>query len=106
MATIQLSDTDFEQKVLKSQELAIVDFWAPWCGPCKMISPILEKISQEYKGRIKIYKINIDEHQATASKYQVLSIPTLLFFKNGKVTSQAVGAKSESDIKKIVDSFL
>lgn len=106
MAISQLSDTEFEQKILKSENLVVVDFWAPWCGPCKMIGPILDKISQEYDGKIKIYKINIDEHQATASKYQVLSIPTLLFFQNGKVANQVVGVKSEADIKKIIDSFL
>ena len=106
MGMLQLSDTEFEQKVLQSQELIIVDFWAPWCAPCKMISPILKGLAEEYGNKIKVYKINIDEHRQTATKYQILSIPTLLFFKAGKIAGQVTGMRSASDIKKTIDSLL
>lgn len=105
MSIIHLSDNEFKEQVLHSKQLAIVDFWAPWCGPCKIISPILEELSKEYDGKVKIYKINIDEHQATAAKYQVLSIPTLLFFKQGKIVKQVVGMRSVSDIRKAINSL-
>lgn len=106
MGIIHLSDSAFDQQVLQSKQLVLVDFWAPWCGPCKMITPILEKFSKEYNSRLKICKINVDEHTTVAAKYQILSIPTLLFFKDGKVESQLIGARSASDIKKTVDSLL
>ena len=103
MSIVPLSDNEFKEKVLHSKQLVVVDFWAPWCGPCKIIAPILEELSKEYDGKVKIYKINIDEHQATASKYQVLSIPTLLFFKQGKIVKQIVGLRSASEIRKVID---
>jgi len=105
MAVIDLSDKDFAQEVLRSDQVALVDFWATWCGPCQMIAPALEKLDKEYNGKIKICKMNIDENRAVAAKYQVLSIPTLLFFKQGKVAVQLVGARPESEIKKVVDSL-
>lgn len=105
MSIIPLSDKEFKEKVLHSKQLAVVDFWAPWCGPCKIISPILEKLSKEYDSKVKIYKINIDEDQAIAAKYQVLSVPTLLFFKQGKIVKQVVGMRSASEIRKAIDSL-
>jgi len=105
MSIVALSDNEFKEKVLHSEQLAVVDFWAPWCGPCKIIAPILEELSKEYDGKVKIYKINIDEHQATATNYQVLSIPTLLFFKQGKIVKQVVGMRSASDIRKVINSL-
>jgi len=105
MDIVHLKDNEFKEKVLDSKQLTVVDFWAPWCGPCLMITPILEKLSKEYDGKVKIYKVNIDEHQATATKYQVLSIPTLLFFKQGKVVNQVVGMRPASDIKKAIDTL-
>lgn len=106
MGIVHLSDNEFEQEVLHSNQLTLVDFWAPWCSPCQMIAQILEELSKEHDNKLKICKINIDEHQSAAAKYQILSIPTLLFFKDGKVTGQLVGARSASDIKKTVDSLL
>lgn len=105
MSIVPLSGNEFKEKVLHSKQLAVVDFWAPWCGPCKIISPMLEELSKEYDGKVKIYKINIDEHQATAAKYQVLSIPTLLFFRQGKIVKQVVGMRSAYDIRKVINSL-
>ena len=106
MAIVQLSDQAFKQEVLESSQLAIVDFWAPWCAPCRMITPVLEQLSEEYKDRLKICKINIDENQVIAEKFQILSIPTLLFFKNGRVVTQLVGVRSAADIKKNIEPLL
>ena len=106
MGVVHLSANEFGQEVLQSREPVLVDFWAPWCAPCLAITPILEELSKEYNDRLKICKVNVDENQAIAAKYQVLSIPTLLFFKDGKITSQIVGIRSASDIKKTIDSLL
>ena len=105
MSITALSDNEFKEKALQSKQLVIVDFWAPWCRPCKIITPILEELSQEYDSKVRICKVNIDEHQATAAKYQVLSIPTLLFFKGGKIVKQIVGLRSASEIRKVIDSL-
>ncbi len=106
MGIIHLSDNEFGRKVLQSREPVLVDFWASWCAPCLAIAPILEELSKEYNDRLKICKINVDENQTVAAKYQVLSIPTLLFFKDGKITNQIVGVRGASDIKKTIDSLL
>lgn len=106
MGIVHLSDNEFGQEVLQSKEPVLVDFWAPWCAPCLAITPILEELSKEYNDRLKICKVNVDENQAAAAKYQVLSIPTLLFFKGGKITNQIVGIRPASDIKKTIDSLL
>ncbi len=91
MATIDVGDSDFDEKVLKAQLAVLVDFWAPWCGPCKMAEPVLEELSDDYKDKIVIAKINVDENQNTASKYSVLSIPTTVLFKAGKEIGRQVG---------------
>ena len=91
MATINVSESDFDQKVLKSSLAVLVDFWAPWCGPCKMAEPVLEELSEEYKDKVTIAKINVDENQNTASKYSVLSIPTAVLFKEEKEIGRQVG---------------
>ena len=106
MNTVHLTDNQFEQEVLQSKQPVLVDFWAPWCGPCKAIASILDEISKEYNGKFKICKINIDENQAITTRFQVLSAPTLLFFKDGKVVNQLVGPRPASDIKKTMDSLL
>ncbi|MFH1655835.1 MAG: thioredoxin [Candidatus Omnitrophota bacterium] len=106
MAIVHLTDKNFEKEVLKSKTPVLVDFWAEWCMPCKMIAPILDEIFKEYSGRLKIAKINIDEGQNTATKYGIMSIPTLMFFKNGVVSDQVVGALTrEQLIKKIQDNL-
>lgn len=100
--TIAVGDTDFEHEVLKPQVPVLVDFWAPWCGPCRMLEPVLEKIAQEYQGRLKVCKVNVEQGRKTISKYGVMSVPTLYLYKDGKVVSQLTGmtADYESAIRK------
>ncbi len=90
--TIAVTDADFEQQVEKHDGLAVVDFWATWCGPCRMIAPILEQLSVEYEGKVKVTKLDVDSNTKTATRFNVRSIPTLLFFKDGKLVDQVVGA--------------
>ena len=99
-----LSDDAFEQEVLQSQIPVLVDYWAEWCGPCKMIAPILDEISKEYAGRLKVAKLNIDENQQTPPKYGIRGIPTLMLFKNGNVGATKVGALSKSQLTAFIDS--
>ena len=88
MGVSKVSDSDFEAQVLKSAEPVVVDFWAEWCGPCKMIAPALEEIAGSMNGKVKIVKLNVDENPATAAKYGIMSIPTLMLFKNGELASR------------------
>jgi thioredoxin 1 len=99
-----LSDDTFEQDVLQSSVPVLVDYWAEWCGPCKMIAPILDDISKEYAGRLKVAKLNIDENQQTPPKYGIRGIPTLMLFKNGNVEATKVGALSKSQLTAFIDS--
>jgi len=100
MATEQTSDSAFEADVLNSDTPVVVDFWAEWCGPCKMIAPHLEEIAGEMEGKVKIAKLNVDENQQTAIKYGVRSIPTLIMFKGGEPVDMKVGASPKSDLQK------
>ena len=103
---VHVSDTSFESDVLQSEIPALIDFWAAWCGPCKMIAPLLEELSDEYAGRIKVCKIDVDSNPETAAKYNVRGIPTLLVFKNGSIEATKVGALSKSQLVEFVDSFV
>ena len=98
MPSLIINDNNFEQEVLKSQSLTLVDFWAEWCGPCKMIGPALEEISEEMKNDIRITKLNIDENPSTPQQYGVRGIPTLLLFKNGDVVAEKIGALSKTKL--------
>jgi thioredoxin 1 len=101
---IHITDDSFEEQVLQSQTPVLVDYWAEWCGPCKMIAPALDQIAQEYVGRLKIAKLNIDENQATPPKYGIRGIPTLMLFKNGNVEATKVGALSKTQLAAFIDS--
>ena len=100
MAIVTASDQNFAQET--NDGLALVDFWAPWCGPCKMIAPVLEEIDEEMNDDVKIVKLNVDENQETASKFGVMSIPTLLLFKNGEVVDQVVGFQPKEQLTEVI----
>ncbi len=105
-AIVNVTDDSFENEVVNSNTPVLVDFWAEWCGPCKMIAPVLDEIAKEYNGRLKVTKINIDENQATPQKFGVRGIPTLMLFKNGELESTKVGAVSKSQLAAFIDSNL
>jgi thioredoxin 1 len=103
---IHVTDDAFEKTVIKSELPVIVDFWAPWCGPCKMIAPVLDKIAKEFSGKLVVAKVNIDDENEWAQRYGVQSIPTMLFFQNGKIAHQQIGAVPEGMMRQIVNQFL
>jgi len=103
---IEINDRNFGDEVLKCGLPVMVDFWAPWCGPCRMVAPVTEKLAEEYAGRLKFCKLNVDENPQMASKYQVMSIPQILFFSDGKVVEESTGAVPESALRSKVESVL
>jgi len=98
MAVFTLTENNFEQEVMKSGKTVLIDFWAPWCGPCRMVSPVVDEISDEASDKVKVGKVNVDEQPELAAKFGVMSIPTLVVMKDGKVASTSVGAKSKEAI--------
>ena len=104
MGVGKVSDADFEAEVLKSAQPVVVDFWAEWCGPCRMIAPALEEIAGSLDGKVKIVKLNVDESPATAQKYGIMSIPTLMLFKNGELASRQIGAAPKQKLEQWITS--
>ena len=102
----QVTDSNFEQEVINSDIPVLLDYWAEWCGPCKMIAPLLSGIADDYAGQVKVAKLNIDENQATPTKFGVKGIPTLMLFKQGEVVDTKVGALSKSQLKAFIDSHV
>jgi thioredoxin 1 len=106
MSELNLTDATFEMEVLKSDKPVLVDLWAPWCGPCRMLGPVVEELATEYAGKAVVGKLNTDENSDTMATYRVSAIPTLLFFKSGKLVDQMVGVQSKAAIKAKLDALL
>jgi len=106
MADIDFTDATFKQDVLDYKGLVVVDFWAPWCPPCRIAGPIIEELAKEYEGKVKIGKINVDENSQIAGQYSVMSLPSILFFKNGQPVRTMIGAQSKEAYKQEIDSLI
>lgn len=102
MEEVNLTSENFEEEVLKSEKPVLVDFWATWCGPCKMLAPVISEITEKYEGKVKVGKVNIDNEKELAVRYQISSIPTLMLFKNGEAINMSVGFRPKSDIEKMI----
>ena len=105
-APVKVDSASWEREVLKESGLVLVDFWAVWCGPCRMVAPIVDELAKEYAGRLKVAKLNTDENQDIASRYQIMGIPTLLFFKDGQPIDKIVGAAPKKQFKEKIDTLL
>ncbi len=103
---IDVSDSVFEETVLRSEQPVLVDFWAPWCGPCRMVAPVVEELSGEYEGKVSFAKLNTDENPDTPRRYHIMGIPTLIIFKDGEEAARIVGAQGKGALKKQIDAVL
>ena len=103
---IQLADANFDQEVIKSAIPVLVDFWAPWCGPCRMIAPTIEELAKEYDGKVKVCKLNTDENPDSASAYRISAIPTILLFKGGKLVQELAGLQPKEELKRRLDELI
>ena len=101
-----LTKAEFEKEVMQGEGLFLVDFWASWCGPCQMVAPIIDKLSEEYAGKVSVGKVNVDEESALASEYAVVSIPTIIIFKNGKPVEKLIGVRSFDDFCDVLDKYI
>jgi len=106
LGVVEVNDANFDQEVLRSEQPVLVDFWAVWCGPCKAIAPIVDGVAQTYAGKIKVAKVNVDQNGATPSRYNIRGIPTLLFFKDGKIADQVVGYVAQDVIEEKVKKLI
>lgn len=104
--TLEFTDSNFEQEVLKADKPVLVDFWAEWCGPCRMLGPTVDEVATEYKDKVKVGKVDVDHNSQIAGRYQIRGVPTLLLFKEGKVVQQSVGAVPKSEIKRMLETQL
>lgn len=103
---LKVDDKNWETEVMKAPELVLVDFWAVWCGPCQMVAPIVDELATEYAGKVRVRKLNTDENPEVAGRYQIMSIPTILFFKNGQLVERLVGARPKRQFKEMIDALL
>ncbi|MCD6452741.1 MAG: thioredoxin [Dehalococcoidales bacterium] len=103
---ITVTDQNFETEVLKSDVPVMIDLWAPWCGPCRMVAPVVDKLAEKYDGKVKFCRLDVDENQQTAARYRIMSIPTLMFFKNGQVVDTVIGAVPERVLQPKIDALL
>jgi len=101
---LEITDVNFEKEVVQSDKPVLVDFWAPWCGPCKMLGPVVEELATEYAGKVKVGKLNTDENMELAAKFQITSIPCLILFKGGKPVQKIIGFRPKNDIKSVIDA--
>ena len=102
----KVNDANFKQEVLESELPSLVDFWAGWCAPCLMVAPVVEEIAKEYKGKLKVCKLNVDEAPNTAASYKIMSIPTLAIFKDGKVVDKIIGVRSKSELEEVIKKHI